>query len=829
MDGIVITIAAILLTSPPPYSLVPPPQSVQSLQGSDSVFTSKWFLATDTSNTQNVFDATYFQNNTYNATGVNLTIKDTEKMVGNEENFVIFGESGQDKMLDKFGAEKNISIQDLKSHANNSEAYVMYIGDNVIVILGVQPSGAFYGLQTLLQILNQSCKTTTDTSQRHIVRGCSIPSMKIADWPDLAIRGAHIHKLGSAPFSPVFLEQANRMAMHKMNFFSAMVVNDISTDLERFGYFQLAMQKYVQQRHMTYVPVLSLGTGLADVRTGEGIWAKNVACSANASGFIVPIVSPYLPLKNGDFENVSSGGTIPGWRQFSRSGSSWSIDSSYSHSGAHSVKFEATTATVNASSTLLSQPIAISSGQTYQLSAYVRVAKITGDGPWVWLVQVNETGDEICKRPTGVQLTNEPALEWAELTCTFVAEEGATSFYVYMGQMAGGPTLVWVDDIAVIALDNAFANVIRTSVTDFIIRPPNNTRVSPSAYILGQDYVVVNSTSNLTFTPNFRGTKQNESYVINPLLTLQIKLTPNSRIQKGSSVLIDYDFQPGFMGFHDYDVFGGLPDHLPWPADSSSGNGCFSSYYQNLQKRRKYKKTTNVGSPHNDLAWGSVGIGCFVEPLYYDVAVDQALSLISLFAKNGTPITYINLNYDELRGIARDSRSILSNLTNGELLALSLNTINKRVDEVYPNVTILYWDDMLNPWHLHASESDQDCLQAQFYGREDGTLDTAVTLVEDKSTVFLNWFYDWPYSNPRINKSFALEWENGFRVIGCPNEDVLNIQCYARALSKSPQGIGMMDTDWDGTFVGVIPSASVSWHRIANNSLNCETLPPKHN
>ena len=63
---------------------------------------------------------------------------------------------------------------------------------------------------------------------------------------------------------------------------------------------------------------------------------------------------------------------------------------------------------------------------------------------------------------------------------------------------------------------------------------------------------------------------------------------------------------------------------------------------------------------------------------------------------------------------------------------------------------------MMNPMHLHGRTSDQDNLQAQHYGREDGTLDTAMKLVEDKYVIWLNWFYDWPFSNYRLNQSLPM-------------------------------------------------------------------------
>lgn len=57
---------------------------------------------------------------------------------------------------------------------------------------------------------------------------------------------------------------------------------------------------------------------------------------------------------------------------------------------------------------------------------------------------------------------------------------------------------------------------------------------------------------------------------------------------------------------------------------------------------------------------------------------------------------------------------------------------------------------MLNPGHLHGKGSDQDNLQAQHYGREDGTLDSGMQLVEDKSIIWLNWFYDWPVNTRNV-------------------------------------------------------------------------------
>ena len=76
-------------------------------------------------------------------------------------------------------------------------------------------------------------------------------------------------------------------------------------------------------------------------------------------------------------------------------------------------------------------------------------------------------------------------------------------------------------------------------------------------------------------------------------------------------------------------------------------------------------------------------------------------------------------DYDELQTIARDSRTLFtSGMTNGELVSSSINKIVAGIRKAgYTDVRPVFWDDMLNPMHLHGKTSDQDNLQAQHYGR----------------------------------------------------------------------------------------------------------------
>ena len=57
-------------------------------------------------------------------------------------------------------------------------------------------------------------------------------------------------------------------------------------------------------------------------------------------------------------------------------------------------------------------------------------------------------------------------------------------------------------------------------------------------------------------------------------------------------------------------------------------------------------------------------------------------------------------------------------------------------------------------------------------------------------------------------------------------------QCYGKSLSESKQGLGMMDTDWDGSYKGTVRTAEVAWGYRANATLECDVscgaaeLPP---
>ena len=211
----------------------------------------------------------------------------------------------------------------------------------------------------------------------------------------------HVHELNpkmaiGGHLADNFHTQVDRMAAHKMNFFSAMTTADIPFDIAKNGQWELEMQAYCADRHMTYVPSLNLGQTLSmvDGRTGEGIWAKDVPAHVSESGEIVPDAPPFLPLRNGAFEEGAATGAPLGWRVVGAGGKngSWSMDATQSATpGGRSMRLDAP-AGVGLSARLLSDPVPAEPGRTYQLSFYAQVSNTThfgsADAAWVWLVQL---------------------------------------------------------------------------------------------------------------------------------------------------------------------------------------------------------------------------------------------------------------------------------------------------------------------------------------------------------------------------------------------------------------------------------------------------------
>lgn len=170
---------------------------------------------------------------------------------------------------------------------------------------------------------------------------------------------------------------------------------------------------------------------------------------------------------------------------------------------------------------------------------------------------------------------------------------------------------------------------------------------------------------------------------------------------------------------------------------------------------------------------------------------------------------YISIGHDEILGLNRDSRCKNRNLTNAELLADEVNRLNDFVKSIDPNIRLLMWDDMVNPWHNGGNEN----LQVQF-GGVPGKTSEAIDLIP-KDIIMMVWWYD---SNDRLNKmknSPNFFESKGFDYLVAGYKDKKNIKDWSDLIKNKERCLGIITTTWDGwdkNIKGIKFTAEMGWH-----------------
>jgi hexosaminidase len=114
-------------------------------------------------------------------------------------------------------SEKKGNIKLLKSvlsgQQKHAEAYQLMVSPKEIQILAEQPAGWFYGMQTLLQIV----QANYSTAQKQMVFGQGIPSLNITDYPRFEWRGLMIDVSRNFFTREVIERYIDQMAKYKLN------------------------------------------------------------------------------------------------------------------------------------------------------------------------------------------------------------------------------------------------------------------------------------------------------------------------------------------------------------------------------------------------------------------------------------------------------------------------------------------------------------------------------------------------------------------------------------------------------------------------------------
>lgn len=168
---------------------------------------------------------------------------------------------------------------------------------------------------------------------------------------------------------------------------------------------------------------------------------------------------------------------------------------------------------------------------------------------------------------------------------------------------------------------------------------------------------------------------------------------------------------------------------------------------------------------------------------------------------------YLSIGHDEIRGINRDNRCRKRGLSNAEILAEDVTKLYDFSKNIAPDIKILMWSDMLNPYYNGGNVNFQ--LQ---YGGPSGATFSAIDLIP-KDIILMIAAYDpdkkfclksCDFFDSRRFKYFAAGWKNK-----------QNILEWSEIAKQRENCLGIIDTtwyDWEGNIDAIKYAAEVSWH-----------------
>jgi hypothetical protein len=162
--------------------------------------------------------------------------------------FIAIGNPEEDRTLAALATARNLS---LPADLDRNEGYVLDVGEqedpangNYVMILAHSAAGRYFGVQTLIQMINTS-----------VANGASldVPAARIVDWPQFPVRGFLMSGLGEKMPTPFFYEDAARMTRNKMNFAFLEFMENVPYSPDQYQ-MMLDIQAHCKQRHMYIVP-----------------------------------------------------------------------------------------------------------------------------------------------------------------------------------------------------------------------------------------------------------------------------------------------------------------------------------------------------------------------------------------------------------------------------------------------------------------------------------------------------------------------------------------------------------------------------------------------
>lgn len=506
-----------------PESIIPKPQNITGISCSRVIVNNTWKVYADLTDYYENFTANYLLNKTLASTGINLAVDDLSNIQGSRR--IIIGNPNTNSVVSQIAVNNGINFNSEITKGFN-QGYVLLIKPDEILILANSTRGTFYGMISLLWLLNKSGSNIV------------FPNVKINDWPDLEVRGYMLgwsHPENDNYYTNNWTDFIENLTMYKYNMwvtgnFNIYKTSTLSDINKSKNYFN-----YVKDRHFFSAIDLSPKAMLNfDNRLYEGFYAYNFSMRFNNSDFLESS-DPEPVFSNPGFEEgfINDAPKNYSWNSQSSSKYNWSLDCAESHSGSCSIYLNVSEKIPvgNASRSFMSDRYEVIPGHTYIFSFWSKKKSVEETFPAV-VIQIFNSSDLRTWNGVLGYVVNvwESDDVWRQYkTYYVVVPQSLNKSYIGISAREGGGSQEalewWIDDIEIVDVSNKLKNIFTTNSTRVHIWNKNRTE----EFVEGVDYQRT----------------ENGNYKMNDPLngkTSMIKRINSGNIPANADVLIDYDF-----------------------------------------------------------------------------------------------------------------------------------------------------------------------------------------------------------------------------------------------------------------------------------------------
>ncbi len=399
-----------------------------------------------------------------------------------------------------------------------TEGYLLQVTggpQSEILIAARAPAGVFYGVTTLLQLIEPDG---------------TVPGVLIIDYPEHRMRGSYEPtsaafewRDGAYHFTDRQRAFIDWLAAHKMNVLFLVENGAFFRDEGAWLDAHRELFAYARARFVEPVPRLcSISTvSPFPFELAEGWPTVDERFTFDDADLAVPELPPVERIPNGGFEQDEDGDGVPdGWTVRSVPGAEWQLDDSRTYAGRYAMRLAIAEPVTTSNQAVLSVTVDdIVPESHYCVWSKAWTQDIEAVEPQL-TVYVRDTMGNVAVLQSD---TTRSTGRWIDFGVCLRTPANPDRLTVYARQQSPGTGTLWLDEVHMERMDGGLRNVIRGAGTDIQL----TDRTGQRHYELGRDYAILNG--------------QQQGKILPTLKPFAIQRLASGAIAPGETVLVSYD------------------------------------------------------------------------------------------------------------------------------------------------------------------------------------------------------------------------------------------------------------------------------------------------